>query len=90
MCQFKSWWISDQRIYDNLRDVNVKIDYFPVKFCKLCNRVWEKPLKFSEVRRNGNKIIFHEDFPTYGLKREKCYACEKERKKRIYQSRKKI
>ena len=75
MCQFKSWWISDQRIYDNLRDVNVKIDYFPVKFCKLCNRVWEKPLKFSEVRRNGNKIIVHEDFPTYKLKRDNCYDC---------------
>ena len=79
MCQFKSpWWIPSQRIYDNLRDGNVKIDYFPVKFCTKCDRLWEEPLKFSEVRKKGNKLVFHKDFPTYGLERKVCYGCIKE------------
>jgi hypothetical protein len=90
MCQFKNpWWIPKPRLYDNLRDINVKIEYFPVKLCNLCNRVWEEPLKFSEVRRNGNKIIFHDDFPTYKLERKVCYACIEEKRDKIYSSRRK-
>ena len=76
MCQFKTpWRIPSDRIYDNLRDVNARIDYFPVKFCKSCNRVWEEPLKFSELFRKGHRLRFLEDFPTYGLNRKVCYDC---------------
>ena len=72
MCQYKSsWWIPGERIFDNLREINIKIDYFPVKLCNTCNKVWEMPLKFTR----HTKIIYHKDFPTYGLEREECYAC---------------
>jgi hypothetical protein len=80
MCQLKnqSWWIPGDRIFDNLREINsAAIEYFPVKFCINCNRVWEEPLKFSELKRKGNRFRFLEDFPTYGLERKVCYACTK-------------
>jgi hypothetical protein len=91
MCQLKtSWWIPSERLYDNLRDINTKIDYFPVKLCKSCNRVWEEPLKFSELFRKGNRLRYLDDFPTYGIERKVCYACiEEKRTKRNAKRRKK-
>ena len=35
--------------------INIKIDYFPVKLCNTCNKVWEMPLKFTR----HTKIIYH-------------------------------
>ena len=92
MCQSKhAWWIPSERLYDNLRDINSRIDYFPVKFCKSCNRVWEEPLKFSELFRKGNRLRYLDDFPTYGIERKTCYECfyEEKRSKRKAKSKRK-
>ena len=79
MCQPKSpWWIPGQRVWDSS-----KTDYFPVRLCKTCNKVWEVPLKFTKEAQ----LVIHNDFPTYGLKREICYACKKRKNKKSSRNR---
>ena len=80
----KVWWIPDNDLYIS-RDIQPKRDYFPVRFCNTCKRVWEKPLRYTR----SYKVRFHEQFPTYGLTREVCYECIKRKKDRIYASRRK-
>ena len=85
MCQPKiSWWIPGERLIEE-RNEDARIEYFPVKFCHKCNNVWEKPLKHTRVY----KVVYHKDFPTYGLIREECDECIKERKEKLYESRRK-
>ena len=52
--------------------IEPKIDYFPVRLCNKCSRVWEKPLRHTGFF----KIIYHEDFPTYKLEEKTCPKCE--------------
>ena len=88
MCQFKQlpWWIPEPRIFKTKdKEFNERVSYFPVRYCNTCNKVWEVPLLYTKEK----ELVYHFDFPTYGLKREKCYACKKNRKKRIYESRRK-
>ena len=86
MCQYYKdktiWWIPRSRIIE-LREHEPKHDYFPVRLCSKCKRVWEKPLRSTR----NYKSIFHDSFPTYGLTREVCHECIKKRKNRIYKSR---
>ena len=89
MCQFKqlAWWIPEPRIFKTKdKEFNEKVSYFPVRYCRTCYKVWEVPL----VHTREKELVYHEDFPTYKLKREICYACVKEKKDRIYKSRRKI
>ena len=41
---------------------------FKVKYCTLCNSVWEFVPSVGVIR--------HPDFPSYGLEREDCSRCE--------------
>ena len=86
MCQFYKdkhiWWIPNSRLFVP-REHEPKHDHFPVRLCTKCNKVWEKPLKYTR----HNKTIFHDSFPTYGLTREVCHVCIKKRKEKIYASR---
>lgn len=49
-------------------------DYY-LRYCTKCNYVWE-----TNTRAGGNSkykiIIYHEDFPTFGKKRELCKKCK--------------
>ena len=47
----------------------MKQEKFPVKYCLDCEQIFEMD---GRVR-----IIYYQDFPTYGLERETCYNCEK-------------
>ena len=85
MCQFKKppWWIPGSRIWE--KEDPDKLTYFPVRLCIKCSQVWEIPLSFTQEL----DIIYHFDFPTYGLKREVCNACIQSKKDKDYQSRRK-
>ncbi len=86
MCQSKEkvWWIPYGRIWDNIKEVDKILNtYFPVKICKLCNQVWEKPLKYTK----DSHVVYHSNFPRYGLEKETCNACKEKRRKKIYASR---
>ena len=74
MCQLEraDWWIPRSRFIEP-KEIVPKIDYFPVRLCNKCNKVWEKPLRHTRFL----KIVYHEDFPTYGLTREVCNECIK-------------
>ena len=40
-----------------------------LSFCKKCNLVWEVAI-FTK------KIVYYEDFPTYGKQRKECPKCK--------------
>ena len=40
-----------------------------LKYCKPCNRVWERDFQ-------SKCVLYYQDFPTFKLKREKCKKCE--------------
>ena len=49
-----------------------------LKFCELCNRVWEIGYQSGNGRRY-RKVLYYEDFPTYKLKRVACKHCKHEK-----------
>ena len=69
-------WILGSNIYDRHRfkgnKLNQKKNAFKVYLCPDCNRVHENTYFNGE----GRKTVYHEDFPTYKLKREACSDCE--------------
>ena len=46
--------------------------YLSLKYCEKCKKVWEQSCTKS--------IIYHTDFPTYGLPRIICKKCEGKKK----------
>tara|TARA_Y100001951_G_C11167077_1_gene198085 strand:- start:298 stop:540 length:243 start_codon:yes stop_codon:yes gene_type:complete len=46
---------------------------FRVHLCPTCNRVHED----TYLNGEGRKTVYHEDFPTYRMKREVCTDCGK-------------
>ena len=46
---------------------------FNVQLCPTCNRVHED----VHFNGEGRKVVYHESFPTYKLKRIDCMRCEK-------------
>lgn len=45
-----------------------------LKYCTECNLVWEKSSRFGGETKL-QKVIHHEDFPSYGKTRETCLTC---------------
>lgn len=43
-----------------------------LKYCTKCNLVWEKAIFTS-------KIVFYENFPTYGKERKECPQCKNQK-----------
>ena len=71
-----SWLISNDP-YDknkyNKRKLDSSGSSFKVCLCTICYRVYED-ISFNG---EGKRIVFHQDFPTYKMKRETCPDCGK-------------
>jgi hypothetical protein len=44
-----------------------------LRFCTNCNKVWEKGSRTDSDNKN---IIYYDDFPSLGKKREHCKQCK--------------
>ena len=66
-------WLIITDPYDRNRYRKKRVEStFRVHLCPSCNRVYEDTYFNGE----GRKTVYHEDFPTYKLKREACSDCE--------------
>ena len=45
---------------------------FPVRLCTSCNKTWEYSY---DMNHRKTILVYHRDFPTYGLKRTECSNC---------------
>jgi len=45
-----------------------------LSLCLKCKRVYE-------IEYQTSKILYHEEFPTYGLKRKSCNQCKNKKEK---------
>jgi len=48
-----------------------------IKYCVKCKQCWEITLQ-NNFRKKQRKIIYYEDFPTYGKTKEQCDICKGE------------
>lgn len=60
------WWCGDRNYRSPRGDAKMAIK---VKFCIKCNQGWETDVN------NKKKILRHEDFPSYGIKKKFCPHC---------------
>tara|TARA_R100000406_G_scaffold90935_1_gene78250 strand:- start:1230 stop:1460 length:231 start_codon:yes stop_codon:yes gene_type:complete len=63
------WYFQGGR--DKSRQLKKDRDNYKVKFCETCNNAWETE------RYDNSKILKHEDFPLFGLKKEECPPCSR-------------
>ena len=53
------------------RNIIKNYNDFRIKFCTSCERIYE----YYHLWRVGMTIIYHDDFPTYKIKRKVCCNC---------------
>tara|TARA_Y100000593_G_scaffold92858_1_gene185804 strand:+ start:1283 stop:1561 length:279 start_codon:yes stop_codon:yes gene_type:complete len=77
------WWISGDPYEERLavRQQQIKEENspkrFPVKCCPECNKAYETQRQTTgDIIKLGRYYL--DDFPTYGLERQKCYKCKGE------------
>lgn len=64
------WFIEPQKEYIRTCErVKYKTESNRLKFCKDCKMVWE----WVHITKSCHR---YQDFPTYGLNRERCNYCE--------------
>jgi hypothetical protein len=75
--QKTAWWISGDQYegrFEKQREerlVESSQEQFTVNYCESCKKAYQ-----YSWDRNGKKLFYFSDFPTYGLIRKECVKCK--------------
>ena len=71
-----NWLVYTDPYAESRKRARKKGDSFRVKYCEGCKKPWEN---VYNINGRDTEIKHYADFPSYGLARAECPACEGER-----------